>query len=1281
MKISSQRKRYSKILVWALPLTAFYTFLLPNLAAAQVSAGGLKTRVNGSAFGTCSSGHCAISGGSRSGPNLLQKFNSFDTRKGITKINLDTQGLDNMIIGVTSGSGTFLNKPLNLSAPANLFWLSPGGIWVGNGAMVSNVNNLLFTTAIGMNIGGHFFSVFNTKTGDTSLFNQSPDLNFSELDTPDRNLNSLGLLGNGPIQFEGGQLTVDRHLLVNATAGNLSSASGYGTRLHAGRSVWLSGHQIDLQDVSITAGAPGQWGLVNLHSVPFQEASQPGSIHLDGALLKGQQLWISAGTISLNQSRLEAPKGWIQLIANDATNPKKSLTIAGSVLDVSASSIEDLNAPALKINSQFTNALGEETARLSYPRIGLFSKGDIYLAKDTVLNASLDLTPFKNDQSLAEKLNLFGLADRSGLILLRAEGKIEMSFSRVTVDSSHTKAGRIFFLANGIDDRGGIDIDHSQLLARYGAGDGDIYFKSSGGIKLKDSTIDVSSNQYPIVHGKTSGVVDLWPFGFEGSAVKPYNFNAGKIYMSNNSISHPIQMNHANLIARQTTSGGGLESPLLDFRDVFVDGEYLGKTGIFGKEDSFTIGYYFNTGGRIRLYSQGGINIKDSTVDVSSGEYPYESTAGTMLILDQSPAGIELSNSSLKAITSASPDNSNKNVNAGFIYVQAKNQVALKDSSLLANNLNPSVDALADSINYSTPFISIYSEEGSLSFLNSTLEANYSHKLDFGSDYYIGINIFPVPRLNEQAIFSPEPLAIPVPIPTDFFANTINDDVNQNYSELQTAYGISGINGFINQNPNLDAGRFLPANPVQFNYSLPSNSTESASISIDQDTASAQFLESQTRTLAQTSKALGLPSGSGKLRSIAELQQRLTLASKLTSRPDLSLSPTPLPAANATQSKGLHSRAYRYTPAILHLQRDDQPSGLTRISAILLTAQGEPISRSTQVASSDLDRWIKAFQRQLSRRSPLTDPHNDPGQTLANALINPLLPLLQAQGITALLLEVDRGLQAVPFAALPVQGRPLADLYALTITPSLGLIELDPALKSVRGQLLLAGASQFSNGLAPLPMVRQELQALAQEHPSRLLLDDSFTPTALIDQALAGQINQLHIATHANFLPGQTGVLYTSSTTLSLADLGRRLRSRSSSQPLDLISMSGCLTALGDEQSELGFVGMALQAGARSGLGTLWEVDDSATAAFFIELYRFLKHGLPKDLALQATQQAFLRGQVRLHGDRLVGPDPRTGQTQSTLVAGLSPEEQSLFAQGLSHPYYWAGMILTGSPW
>jgi filamentous hemagglutinin family protein len=1261
-----------KLLGLSIHISAFFVIHLPGLASAQVMPGGFKTRVNGSAFGACASGNCAISGGSKSGPNLFHRFNYFDTRNGVAKIRLDTQGLENIIVGVTSASGTFLNKPLTLSSAANLFWLSPGGIWVGNGAMVSNVNNLLLTTAAGMKIGGKTFDIFNTRIGDVNSLQQSPDLNFGELGSPEASVSSLGLLGNGPIQFEGGQITVDRNLLVNATAGKLSTVPGYATQLHAGRSVWLTGHHIDLQDVNITAGEPGRWGLVNVVGLPFPDTTQRSSIQLDGALLKGQQLWMSAGAIALNKSSLEAPKGWIQLIANDASDPSKSLTISQSVLDVSAYGLKDLNAPVLKNDSLQIDLEAKTPARLSYPRIGLFSKGDIKLSQNTLLNASLDISTLQTNSSVDPKLDVNSLADRSGIILLRAEGKIQQNSSTVSADASNTKAGRIFFQANGINAAGGISLYDSKIYARYGAGDGEVSLQSAGGISLDNAIIDVSANRYPIVDGESYSSAD--------SEVRPYVFQAGKIALLNTSIANSIEItNRSSLIARQDTSGGGLYSPLLGFRYDNDTTQY----GTFGTEDSFSVGTSYPTISRIRLASDGGLEISNSSLDVSSGESPYENTAGVISILDRSSSGIGIIQSSLRAMAGTPRDLLNKDIEAGQIYVMAIGPISINSSSFLANNYNAAdVSEIARLKYYTYPLIGIYSETSTLALRQSTLEANYNKEPFSSSIELIGNNLFPNPIINERASFDPPLLSYnAVGLSTGEIAEFRINEAKENFSTTANAYGIAQVNKYVGKNLTLSPGQVLTANPIQLNHSLPSSNSQSVSIAIDQNSASSQFLESQNRTLIQTTKALGLPSGSGKLRSIAELQQRLTLASKLAPSLDLSALPKLSLAANQFQPKSINTSTRPYTPAIVHLQRDDEASGQTRITAILLTAQGEPISRSTKVARADLDGWIKGFQRQLSRRSPLPDPTRDPGEPLAKALISPLLPLLRAQGVTALLLEVDRGLQAIPYGALPVEGRPLGDLFALTITPSLGLIELDPGQRAYRGQMLLAGASQFSNGLAPLPMVRQELQALAQEHPSQLLLDGSFTPTALIDQALGSNVNQLHIATHANFLPGQTGVLYTPTTTLSLADLGRRLRSRNSSYPLDLISMSACLTALGDEQSELGFVGMALQAGARSGLGTLWEVDDTATAAFFIELYRFLKVGLTKDQALQATQQAFRLGQVRLQGDRLVGPDPRTGQAESVLVAGLSRQEQILFAQGLNHPYYWAGMILTGSPW
>jgi CHAT domain-containing protein len=142
---------------------------------------------------------------------------------------------------------------------------------------------------------------------------------------------------------------------------------------------------------------------------------------------------------------------------------------------------------------------------------------------------------------------------------------------------------------------------------------------------------------------------------------------------------------------------------------------------------------------------------------------------------------------------------------------------------------------------------------------------------------------------------------------------------------------------------------------------------------------------------------------------------------------------------------------------------------------------------------------------------------------------------------------------------------------------------------------------------------------------------------------------------------------------MSFADFSR-LRQRRQDSPLDLFSLSGCRTALGDQQSELGFSGLALQAGARSAVGTLWFVDDVATSAFFVQFYRYLDQGLPKAEALQATRIAFASGLVRLEGNRVVGEG-------GELLSQLTPDQRARIRLGLRHPYFWSGVSLFGAPW
>ena len=127
--------------------------------------------------------------------------------------------------------------------------------------------------------------------------------------------------------------------------------------------------------------------------------------------------------------------------------------------------------------------------------------------------------------------------------------------------------------------------------------------------------------------------------------------------------------------------------------------------------------------------------------------------------------------------------------------------------------------------------------------------------------------------------------------------------------------------------------------------------------------------------------------------------------------------------------------------------------------------------------------------------------------------------------------------------------------------------------------------------------------------------------------------------------------------------------------PLDLVVFSACRTALGDADAELGFSGLALQAGARSAVGTLWYVDDVVTSAYFVQMYRYLGQGVPKAEAMQLTRQAFIRGLIRLVDDQVVGAD------DTPLLTDLTPSQRRRVADGVKNPFFWAGIELMGAPW
>ena len=125
---------------------------------------------------------------------------------------------------------------------------------------------------------------------------------------------------------------------------------------------------------------------------------------------------------------------------------------------------------------------------------------------------------------------------------------------------------------------------------------------------------------------------------------------------------------------------------------------------------------------------------------------------------------------------------------------------------------------------------------------------------------------------------------------------------------------------------------------------------------------------------------------------------------------------------------------------------------------------------------------------------------------------------------------------------------------------------------------------------------------------------------------------------------------------------------------VELLVLSACRTAVGDKNAELGFAGLAIAAGVKSVLGSIWYVSDEGTLALMTEFYTHLNNAKIKAEALRQAQLAMLRGDVVIAEGNLT----RSGGRRAVV---LPPTLRNLENKNFSHPYYWSGFTMVGSPW
>lgn len=301
---------------------------------------------------------------------------------------------------------------------------------------------------------------------------------------------------------------------------------------------------------------------------------------------------------------------------------------------------------------------------------------------------------------------------------------------------------------------------------------------------------------------------------------------------------------------------------------------------------------------------------------------------------------------------------------------------------------------------------------------------------------------------------------------------------------------------------------------------------------------------------------------------------------------------------------------------------------------VILSLPGKPLRRYTTIVSgAEMEAVLKQFRQTLEQ--PLTTPEGKRlGAQLYNWLIRPIASELEQQSLTTLTFVLDGSLRNIPIAALYDGKQYLIERYSIALSPGLRLLA-PQALRQRGVQTLAAGLTESRHGFEALPGVGSELQKIESSVTSQILLNQAFTSLALQRQINAQPFPVVHLATHGQFSSNanETFILAWDKP-INVNELSTLLRGREdgTNTAIELLVLSACETAAGDKRAALGLAGVAVQAGARSTLASLWSLDDESGALFMGEFYRQLTTtNVSKAEAVRRAQLALLRHPIFRH--------------------------------------------------
>ncbi len=312
---------------------------------------------------------------------------------------------------------------------------------------------------------------------------------------------------------------------------------------------------------------------------------------------------------------------------------------------------------------------------------------------------------------------------------------------------------------------------------------------------------------------------------------------------------------------------------------------------------------------------------------------------------------------------------------------------------------------------------------------------------------------------------------------------------------------------------------------------------------------------------------------------------------------------------------------------------------------VILSLPNQPLKHyQSLISQADLEKILEQFRQSIVVRSRRN--FYQPAQQLYDLLIRPALQDLATNKIKTLVFVPDGALRNIPWGALYDGQQYLIEDYSVALTPGLKLLAPRP-LEPVELKTIAAGLTEPRQGFSALNYVDSELKQVTNKVNSVVLLNQNFTAKALQQEIQFSDYPVVHIATHGQFSSSiEDTFLLAWDSRININQLDNILQTRNPNQAraIELLVLSACETATGDKRAALGLAGIAVRAGTRSTLATLWSVNDRSTSELMNNFYhQLVDNQLPKAEAVRQAQLSLLHN------------------------------------HWYKHPFYWASYVLLGN--